>query len=145
MTQNVMGVNHPANGPLSDERIVRVQTLLEKAAEQSDGGNLGYAMADAVKGLGELLQRRSEDTAECVVIHCYHYNAEMKTCHRAGYIGTPERVADRESYYRLMELIGEVNNDTVTCIVSLGYLGETSELLQVQGDCQQIAVNGSAE
>lgn len=64
MTQNVMGVNHPANGPLSDERIVRVQALLEKAAEQSDGGNLGYAMADAVKGLGELqLRRKTEDGA----------------------------------------------------------------------------------
>lgn len=61
MTQNAMGVNHPANGPLSDERIVRVKALLEKAAEQSDGGNLGYAMADAVKGLGELQQRRMND------------------------------------------------------------------------------------
>ncbi|HDG1693315.1 TPA: hypothetical protein PFE29_000106 [Kluyvera ascorbata] len=143
MNQNVKGVNHPANGQLSGERIVRVQELLKKAAAQSDGGNLGYAMADAAKGLGELLQRRSEGAAEGVVIHCYHYNAEMKTCHRAGYIGTRERVADRESYYRLMELIGEVNNDTVTGIVSLGYLGETIELLQ--GDCQQIAVNGSTE
>lgn len=96
-------------------------------------------------GLVELLQRRKDEAAEREVIHCYHYNAEMKTSHRAGYVETRERVADRASYFRLMELIGEINNDTVTCIVSLGYLGETSELLQVQDDCQQMAVNGGGE
>lgn len=96
-------------------------------------------------GLVELQQRRKDEAAEREVIHCYHYNAEMKTSHRTGYVGTRERVADRASYYHLMELIGELNNDTVTGIVSLGYLGETSELLQEQDDCQQMAVNGGAE
>lgn len=51
-------VNHPANALLSDERILRICYLLEKAANQSDGGNLGYAMSDAVKGLEELRARR---------------------------------------------------------------------------------------
>lgn len=41
--------NHPAQGPVSLERLHQIREILSKAAEQSDGGNLGYAMADAVK------------------------------------------------------------------------------------------------
>ncbi|MDN4301242.1 DUF551 domain-containing protein [Citrobacter freundii] len=41
--------NHPANGPVSLERLHQIREILSKAAAQSDGGNLGYAMADAVK------------------------------------------------------------------------------------------------
>ncbi|AUO43090.1 DUF551 domain-containing protein [Escherichia coli] len=41
--------NHPAHGPVSPDRLHQIREILSKAAEQSDGGNLGYAMADAVK------------------------------------------------------------------------------------------------
>lgn len=41
--------NHPAHGPVSLDRLHQISEILSKAAEQSDGGNLGYAMADAVK------------------------------------------------------------------------------------------------
>ncbi|MBJ9884554.1 MULTISPECIES: DUF550 domain-containing protein [Citrobacter] len=41
--------NHPAQGPVSLERLHQISEILSKAAAQSDGGNLGYAMADAVK------------------------------------------------------------------------------------------------
>lgn len=41
--------NHPANGPVSLDRLHQISEILRKAAAQSDGGNLGYAMADAVK------------------------------------------------------------------------------------------------
>ncbi len=41
--------NHPANGPVSLNRLHQIREILSKAAAQSDGGNLGYAMADAVK------------------------------------------------------------------------------------------------
>ena len=41
--------NHPAHGPVSLERLHQIREILSKAAAQSDGGNLGYAMADAVK------------------------------------------------------------------------------------------------
>lgn len=41
--------NHPAHGPVSVERLHQIREILSKAAAQSDGGNLGYAMADAVK------------------------------------------------------------------------------------------------
>ena len=41
--------NHPAHGPVSLERLHQISEILSKASAQSDGGNLGYAMADAVK------------------------------------------------------------------------------------------------
>ncbi|QMA42764.1 hypothetical protein HV032_15155 [Citrobacter freundii] len=41
--------NHPAHGPVSIDRLHQISEILSKAAAQSDGGNLGYAMADAVK------------------------------------------------------------------------------------------------
>lgn len=41
--------NHPAQGPVSLDRLHRIREILSKASAQSDGGNLGYAMADAVK------------------------------------------------------------------------------------------------
>jgi hypothetical protein len=44
-----MKTNHPANGPVSLDRLHQISEILSKAAAQSDGGNLGYAMADAVK------------------------------------------------------------------------------------------------
>jgi hypothetical protein len=44
-----MTTNHPAHGPVSLDRLHQISGILSKAAAQSDGGNLGYAMADAVK------------------------------------------------------------------------------------------------
>ncbi|MDM3249839.1 DUF551 domain-containing protein [Citrobacter sp. Cf072] len=41
--------NHPAHGPVSLDRLHQIREILSKAAAQSDGGNLGYAMVDAVK------------------------------------------------------------------------------------------------
>ncbi|MBA8064596.1 hypothetical protein HV077_19830 [Citrobacter freundii] len=41
--------NHPAHGPVSLDRLHQIREILSKAAAQSDGGNVGYAMADAVK------------------------------------------------------------------------------------------------
>ncbi|WP_094168744.1 DUF551 domain-containing protein [Citrobacter braakii] len=41
--------NHPAHGPVSLDRLHQIRETLSKAAVQSDGGNLCYAMADAVK------------------------------------------------------------------------------------------------
>ncbi|HBE5153778.1 TPA: DUF551 domain-containing protein [Escherichia coli] len=44
-----MTTNHPAHGHVSLDRLHQIRETLSKAAAQSDGGNLGYAMADAVK------------------------------------------------------------------------------------------------
>ena len=41
--------NHPAHGPVSLDRLHQISEILSKASAQSGGGNLGYAMADAVK------------------------------------------------------------------------------------------------
>ncbi|WP_247753814.1 hypothetical protein [Citrobacter freundii] len=57
--------NHPAHGPVSLERLHQISEILSKAAAQSDGGNLGYAMADAVKVIDEVLEARN---AEPVVL-----------------------------------------------------------------------------
>lgn len=47
--------NHPANGPVSLDRLHQIREILSKASAQSDGGNIGYAMADAVKVIDEVL------------------------------------------------------------------------------------------
>ena len=44
-----MTTNHPAHGPVSLKCLHQIREILSKASAQSDGGNLGYAMADAVK------------------------------------------------------------------------------------------------
>ncbi|HCL6635551.1 TPA: hypothetical protein N2Q63_005221, partial [Citrobacter freundii] len=44
-----MTTNHPAHGPVSLDRLHQISEILSKAAAQSDGGNLGYAIVDAVK------------------------------------------------------------------------------------------------
>ncbi len=49
--------NHPANGPVSLDRLHQIRETLSKAATQSDGGNLGYAMADAVKVIDGAIAR----------------------------------------------------------------------------------------
>ena len=56
--------NHPAHGPVSLDRLHQIREILSKASAQSDGGNLGYAMADAVKVIDELLEvRKAEPVA----------------------------------------------------------------------------------
>ncbi len=56
-----MTTNHPAHGPVSLDRLHRIREILSKAAAQSDGGNLGYAMADAVKVIDEVLEGRNTE------------------------------------------------------------------------------------
>ena len=52
-----MTTNHPANGPVSLDRLHQISEILSKAAAQSDGGNLGYAMVDAVKVIAVVIAR----------------------------------------------------------------------------------------
>lgn len=53
--------NHPAHGPVSLDRLHQVREILSKASAQSDGGNLGNAMADAVKVIDEVLEARNSE------------------------------------------------------------------------------------
>ena len=52
--------NHPAHGPVSLDRLHQISEILSKAAAQSDGGNLGYAMADAVKVINGVIAEFEE-------------------------------------------------------------------------------------
>lgn len=56
-----MTTNHPANGPVSLDRLHQISEILSKAAAQSDGGNLGYAMADAVKVINGVIASRNAE------------------------------------------------------------------------------------
>lgn len=47
--------NHPANGPLTVERIERVRDELQRSIQYQNGGDMAYVIADAIKGLEELL------------------------------------------------------------------------------------------
>lgn len=58
--------NHPAHGPVSLDLLHQISEILSKASAQSDGGNLGYAMADAVKAIDELLSVRKMAAKEAV-------------------------------------------------------------------------------
>lgn len=59
---------HPANGPLTEERLIRVRDELATAAKRSDGGNLGYMMADAAKAIDALLELRKawQEPVACI-------------------------------------------------------------------------------
>lgn len=57
--------NHPAHGPVSINRLYQIREILSKAVAQSDGGNLGYAMADAVKVIDEALEFRISSNKHC--------------------------------------------------------------------------------
>ncbi|HCR3328027.1 TPA: DUF551 domain-containing protein [Citrobacter freundii] len=59
-----MTTNHPAHGPVSLDRLLQISEILSKAAAQSDGGNLGYAMADAVKVIDGAIAAFGAEPAE---------------------------------------------------------------------------------
>lgn len=60
--------NHPAHGPVSLDRLHQISEILSKVAAQSDGGNLGYAMADAVKVIdGAIAAFGAEPVGEVVL------------------------------------------------------------------------------
>ncbi len=60
-----MKTNHPAHGPVSLDRLHQIREILSKAAAQSDGGNLGYAMADAVKVIDGVLESLAREQVRC--------------------------------------------------------------------------------
>lgn len=57
--------NHPANGPVSLDRLHQISEILSKAAVQSDGGNLCYAMADAVKVIAGAIAAFGAEPVPC--------------------------------------------------------------------------------
>ncbi|WP_233594287.1 hypothetical protein [Citrobacter koseri] len=56
MTNNKLtglGVGHPANGPLTTERLTHVRDVLQRKLKYSNGGNMDYIIADAVKAIDD--------------------------------------------------------------------------------------------
>lgn len=53
--------NHPANGPLTVERITRLIAELQRSLDYQNGGDMAYVIADAIKGLEELLEIRKSE------------------------------------------------------------------------------------
>ena len=89
--------NHPAHGPVSLDRLRQIREILSKASAQSDGGNLGYAMADAVKVIdGALELRKADATPE------FHTEASrfLPECLKA------EEISGERRNSRIAELIG---------------------------------------
>ncbi|NEG91049.1 hypothetical protein [Leclercia adecarboxylata] len=74
---------HPANGPLTGERLIRVREWLQSSLEYTEGSNRDYMMADAVKAIDELLARRKVMQEPVVVtneiIH-QQYRTETTIC-----------------------------------------------------------------
>ncbi len=58
-TPTGLGGAHPANGPLSVERLIRVSDELASSLEYAEGSNRDRMIADAVKAILELLALRS--------------------------------------------------------------------------------------
>ncbi|STB29457.1 Uncharacterised protein [Citrobacter koseri] len=75
---------HPAHGPVTLDRLRRIREILGKAAAQSDGGNLGYAMSDAVKAIDELLEvRKAEPAGYHVIKECGKVGCSVATLEEA--------------------------------------------------------------
>ncbi|EPL0489789.1 hypothetical protein MMK47_000270 [Citrobacter koseri] len=56
--------NHPANGPLTTERLIHIRDVLQRNLQYSNGGSMDYIIADAVKAIDELLEvRKAEPVA----------------------------------------------------------------------------------
>lgn len=56
-----LGANHPANGPLTTERLSYVRDVLQRHHKYSNGGSMDYIIADAVKAIDELLEARKAE------------------------------------------------------------------------------------
>ncbi|EMU1126930.1 hypothetical protein WM508_004840 [Citrobacter koseri] len=56
-----LGANHPANGPLTTERLDHVRDVLQRNLQYSNGGSMDYIIADAVKAIDELLEMRKAE------------------------------------------------------------------------------------
>ncbi|MDM2973274.1 hypothetical protein OGY62_10835 [Citrobacter sp. CK198] len=56
-----LGVGHPANGPLTTERLGHVRDVLQRNLQYSNGGSMDYIIADAVKAIDELLEGRKAE------------------------------------------------------------------------------------
>lgn len=60
---------HPAHGPLTEERLIRVREWLQSSLAYSEGSDRNYMMADAAKAIDELLARRNVEQEPVATAH----------------------------------------------------------------------------
>lgn len=73
-------VNHPANGLLAVERIIRVREELQRTLWYKNGSALDYVTADAIKALDELLERRKDAPEPVADVVAWSSPNEERTC-----------------------------------------------------------------
>ncbi|EOD58144.1 hypothetical protein [Citrobacter freundii] len=78
--------SHPANGLVSLDRLYQIREILSKAAKQSDGGNLGYAMADAVKVINGVIASFGAEPVAWIV----HARAGDQLTNDGNYVANAE-------------------------------------------------------
>ena len=109
-----MKTNHPAHGPVSLDRLHQISEILSKAAAQSDGGNLGYAMADAVKVIDGAIAVRNVETiyqvmyGECwrdITDEQYHDHAIHESPIRIVYTAPPAPVVPEWTNEQCLEFL----------------------------------------
>ena len=97
--------NHPAHGPVSLDRLLQISEILSKAAAQSDGGNLGYAMADAVKVIdGVIAELEEQDNPRPV----------MAVKGELGFIDNLEKIIEERDEDIDIGQLGRSNYDALT-------------------------------
>lgn len=57
-----MATKHPANGQLTDKRLIRVRDELQRTLAYKNGSTQDYITADAIKAIDELLEYRKAAT-----------------------------------------------------------------------------------
>ncbi|HIH8782978.1 TPA: hypothetical protein ACYUN4_001808 [Escherichia coli] len=109
--------NHPANGPVSLDRLHQIREILSKAAAQSDGGNLGYAMADAVKVINwaiaafgsEPVRYLNKFSGTCVTLEQQSNAADDVAVYMPLYAAPP--VQETGVYNDVLNIIGLLGNN----------------------------------
>ncbi|HEP1897711.1 TPA: hypothetical protein VCC33_003545 [Kluyvera cryocrescens] len=84
--------NHPANGQLPAPHIERVIEVLKRSIRYQNGGDMAYVIADAIKGLEELLVSRDA----VPVAWRYRYVHTPKSEEHGSYFTTDWKLCDSE-------------------------------------------------
>ncbi|EOG4198119.1 hypothetical protein ACP3BO_003910 [Citrobacter freundii] len=78
MNKGSMTTNHPANGPVSVDRLHQIREHLLHDTQYSNGGNRAYILADMLKVVDEVLAGRNAEPVADVV--AWYKEGEERTC-----------------------------------------------------------------
>ncbi len=70
--------NHPAQGPVSLDRLHQIREHLQHDTQYANGGNRAYILADMLKVVDEVLAGRNAEPVADVV--AWHKEGEERTC-----------------------------------------------------------------